>query len=358
MKSFMFALIIILLSFGLQGQTSHLERLSTAPVIESSICYEDLSYNTFYCKFTDKDTIRYYHYNRSPVYDFDSVYKVIDSTIIATFKKANKTAIHSNVNTDLVIIYEYLDGIGGTLAQASPPSCDSSTIQRLVFDNYDMPPGENAPESIRVLYRNPKDIVTVTKHELGHILGLRHNDGNPNYMMYSRYRGQKDWHKHENSFFDLHFGMNDFILVDINNKDKITENFRFSEYFSKCRGLNFHMLDRTLPISIQDLRKFVGSPIYINSSYRYPKCNQAAGGVSRSQHVLGRAVDFRFANQTNHDKFVNDILNKGDQYWILVVNGIKGIGLYDTHIHIDTRTTTDEVVIWDYRNSLIKGCGL
>lgn len=38
-------------------------------------------------------------------------------------------------------------------------------------------------------------------------------------------------------------------------------------------------------------REHFGVPIYISSFYRSPKLNKAIGGASKSQHVLGEAID-------------------------------------------------------------------
>lgn len=349
---------ILLFLSTLCTSQSHLERLQSAPIIGENICYDDNSYSAYMCKFTEKDTIKYVHYNKSPVDDFSSVKDSIDSTVVSTFKLANKTAILSPTNPDLVIVYEYIDGIGGVLAQATPPFCDTSIAQKLIYDNYDMPPGVNTPDSIKVLYKNVKNIVTVTKHELGHILGLKHNELNRDYLMYSRYTGEKDWHKDELPFFDLYFNINDFVFFNKRDNRRLSKNFRYSEYFSKCKGLNFHLLHKKLPITVQDLRDYAQAPIYINSTYRHTRCNKVAGGASKSQHLVGRALDFSFKNQKDHDQFVKDIESKGDQYWILLINGITGLGIYDTHIHIDTRTNKEKITVWDYRNSLVEGCGL
>ncbi|MCJ8341723.1 MAG: D-Ala-D-Ala carboxypeptidase family metallohydrolase [Cetobacterium sp.] len=40
------------------------------------------------------------------------------------------------------------------------------------------------------------------------------------------------------------------------------------------------------------VRRFLGTPIHVNSWYRSPRVNRKVGGVSHSYHVQGLAVDF------------------------------------------------------------------
>jgi uncharacterized protein YcbK (DUF882 family) len=42
---------------------------------------------------------------------------------------------------------------------------------------------------------------------------------------------------------------------------------------------------------LEELRAALGRPVVITSGYRCPEHNKAVGGVPRSPHMLGRAVD-------------------------------------------------------------------
>ena len=53
------------------------------------------------------------------------------------------------------------------------------------------------------------------------------------------------------------------------------------------------------------VRKWYGSPIYVNSGYRCPELNKAVGGVSTSQHQKGEAVDIDTRNHENNVKIFN-----------------------------------------------------
>lgn len=44
---------------------------------------------------------------------------------------------------------------------------------------------------------------------------------------------------------------------------------------------------------LEPLRELIGKPILVNSGYRSPEVNKAIGGSMTSEHMDGRAVDFR-----------------------------------------------------------------
>ena len=68
-----------------------------------------------------------------------------------------------------------------------------------------------------------------------------------------------------------------------------------------------------------------GGPIIIYSGFRTPKTNEHVRGAEGSLHMKARAVDFR----------IPDVPNKDIADWLYAnING--GVGLYDTHIHMDT----------------------
>tara|TARA_R110001632_G_scaffold4516_5_gene18910 strand:- start:2314 stop:3414 length:1101 start_codon:yes stop_codon:yes gene_type:complete len=355
MKHLIFLFIFILVCYKSDGQTfSHRQMMEKATMIYNSPIESSEPFRQAMCNFKSIDTIYYKHSNESPVDDFFSVKGDIDLAIKRTALLANKQVYELPMNSnskklDLVISYEYMDGIDGTLARASYPNCDTSITQKIVFDNYDMPPGENTPDSLMVYYQNTKNISHITAHEMGHIFGLKHSD-NPNSMMAPFYRTDMHWTFDEKMFFGLNFGPNNFLEIKKGDNYFVTENFNISEFFSKCAGLNKHRIDNKLIIFAQKLRDIYGSSILINSSYRYTKCNNAAGGAKRSQHLAGRALDISFLSRLAHETFINDVISKSYIIEIIKKSGIKGIGLYNSHIHIDTRR--GNLVIFDKRASL------
>lgn len=88
---------------------------------------------------------------------------------------------------------------------------------------------------------------------------------------------------------------------------------------------------------LQELRYGWGEPIIISSGYRHPDYNEWVGGASRSKHMEGIAFDSP-KNLTEMQEYVN----------LAVEIGFKGIGYYNTFVHVDARQTRD-VVVWDKR---------
>lgn len=71
------------------------------------------------------------------------------------------------------------------------------------------------------------------------------------------------------------------------------------------------------------------APMRVNSWYRCPAHNAAVGGVSNSQHLLGRAIDFAMRDRT--PAAVQRLLRR---QWPHLV---RGLGQYAGFTHIDRR---------------------
>lgn len=327
---------------------SHLDMLKNAKVVGRSNCgmVNNLSFSN--CLFKEKDTIRFCHDNDPPIHGNKEIMARIDSVVVDFFEfEMQRVAIHDESNPDIIIKYNYLDGISGTLARAHYPRCDSLP-QHLEFDNYDLPCGPSTPDSIKKLYRDI-DVVSITKHELGHIVGYQHSSKRDD-LMFPIYKANTDWSTIERRGFKLL--NNSFIKINRGDNYKITKNFRINEFFSKCKEVRSHKIHTSLILTVQIVRDFFGEPIYITSSHRSKNCNNFAGGVRNSQHLVNTALDFKFKNVSTHQLFVQDVLNKGYLYKMLRKHGVRGIGIYKTHIHIDYRKSK-KMVIWDYRNAII-----
>ena len=85
--------------------------------------------------------------------------------------------------------------------------------------------------------------------------------------------------------------------------DKISRNFRYSEFSKSDTATRLHIINAITSIEVRDnikalvdyilqpLRDEWGGPLFINSGYRCPELNKAVGGVPTSQHVKGQAAD-------------------------------------------------------------------
>lgn len=109
---------------------------------------------------------------------------------------------------------------------------------------------------------------------------------------------------------------------------RLSANFKTTELDCKGKGCcSTTLVDKQLITYLQKIRNNFKKPIIINSGYRCGRHNAAVGGAKHSKHTLGKAAD---------------IVVKGvptlevAQYCEAI--GIKGIGLYETFVHIDTRT--------------------
>ena len=116
---------------------------------------------------------------------------------------------------------------------------------------------------------------------------------------------------------------------------KLTANFSKMEFDSRDGApMPGDVLEniRELAENLQKIRDFLGEPIHINSGYRSPSHNTAIGGVTNSQHLLGKAADFSMKNFTAKTLVLvfDRMMNEGK---------IKagGLGLYNGFVHYDIR---------------------
>lgn len=108
-----------------------------------------------------------------------------------------------------------------------------------------------------------------------------------------------------------------------------TKHFTYGEF--ACRdGQNDFLYDIQLGIYLENIRKYFGSKIIINSGYRSPSYNRKVGGVGNSLHTKGKAADIYVYGVSPLD--VASYCKK---------IGIKGVGcyMYSNFVHIDTRST-------------------
>ena len=125
---------------------------------------------------------------------------------------------------------------------------------------------------------------------------------------------------------------------------QLTKNFNLSEFACKDGSETpAHLIPniQKLAENLQVLRDFLGCSIHINSGYRSPAYNKKIGGATFSQHVQGKAADIRTDKYTPEQihAAVLKLISEGKV-------AFKGVGLYDSFVHIDVR---DIPARWDLR---------
>ena len=110
---------------------------------------------------------------------------------------------------------------------------------------------------------------------------------------------------------------------------KISANFRAREF--DCHGVGCCSktpIDEKLVSFLQNIRDHFQKPVIV-TAYRCPTYNaKVANAASRSYHMYGQAADIHINGVAPAEiaKYAESI-------------GVLGIGLYDTFVHIDTRTS-------------------
>lgn len=124
----------------------------------------------------------------------------------------------------------------------------------------------------------------------------------------------------------------------------LTTNFKLSEF--RCKDgtdVPAELLPNVQKLAneLQKLRDELELPIKINSGYRTKPYNKKIGGATNSMHVQAKAADIVVTDitPTNLYKRIEKLIEEGK------VN-FKGVGVYDTFVHVDVR---DRRSRWDER---------
>lgn len=109
----------------------------------------------------------------------------------------------------------------------------------------------------------------------------------------------------------------------------LSKNFNSSEF--ACRDCGQTKIDAGLVECLEDLRRIAGGlPIVILDGYRCPEHNKSVGGVGKSQHLLGTAVDVRIPGL--------DLQQMYDAAVRVAAFCYGGIGVYsEGTMHLDIR---------------------
>lgn len=117
-------------------------------------------------------------------------------------------------------------------------------------------------------------------------------------------------------------------IMDTDANEKVGQHFKVKEF--ACRdGSQVVFIDSYLVSILDILRNQVGKPVIINSGYRTPTHNAKVDGAKYSYHMRGMAADIRIKNMT-----AKEIANKLNK----IIPDECGIIVYNTWVHIDTRT--------------------
>lgn len=111
------------------------------------------------------------------------------------------------------------------------------------------------------------------------------------------------------------------------DNQKIATNFKAREFDCQGRGCcDTTPIDEKLVEYLQQIRTHFGKPVHL-TAYRCPTHNaKTPNAAPKSRHIYGQAADFHIDGVAPEEiaKYAESI-------------GVKGIGLYDTFVHIDTR---------------------
>lgn len=106
---------------------------------------------------------------------------------------------------------------------------------------------------------------------------------------------------------------------------KLSEHFLANEF--RCKHCQELRIDMMLIIKLEELRKAIGNkPIVITSGYRCPTHNLRVGGVSKSQHLQGKAADI-YVNGVNNRYLAKKAKEVGFTF----------VKVYSGWIHVDVR---------------------
>ena len=120
------------------------------------------------------------------------------------------------------------------------------------------------------------------------------------------------------------------VVYNKTDKKNLSKNFKAYEFSCKGRGCcSTTKIDSDLVTYVQKIRDHFGKPLVIGSGYRCTTYNSLVENAAKqSKHTMGMAADISIDGVAPAEiaKYAETL-------------GIKGIGLYDTFVHIDTRTT-------------------
>lgn len=121
----------------------------------------------------------------------------------------------------------------------------------------------------------------------------------------------------------------------------LSDHFSRSEFACGC-GCGFGTFNGDVSAELihllEAIREDYGKAMIVNSGCRCSDYNAAVGGVPRSAHTRGTAVDIRVTGGLDRRKLVD----------LCVMNFASGIGVANTFVHIDVDDSLPRPSIWSY----------
>jgi uncharacterized protein YcbK (DUF882 family) len=118
--------------------------------------------------------------------------------------------------------------------------------------------------------------------------------------------------------------------------ENISTHFSRLEFACQC-GCGFDTIDTSTLSIVKAVRNQFG-PVVVTSGCRCEKHNARVGGSPNSQHKLARAADIKVSSTEPETVY----------HWVEKHFPHASLGLYDTFVHIDTRS--DGPARWDLRS--------
>jgi len=112
-----------------------------------------------------------------------------------------------------------------------------------------------------------------------------------------------------------------------------TEEFDSPDEVGSGKLMNPEVIER-----LDIVRDMCGFPVIINSGYRTVSHNKKIGGVSRSSHLSGLAVDISVKDSRKRFLLLSAVIKAG----------FVRIGLGNGFIHVDIDSEKSQDVIWTY----------
>lgn len=117
---------------------------------------------------------------------------------------------------------------------------------------------------------------------------------------------------------------------------KISPHLTLPEFQCKCGAMNCHftLVSKELVRCFQKVRNLWLEPILISSGYRCQEHNSQVGGVAKSRHTTGHAIDISVYKNEENPVTLEEKLDALERLCVQVFPFTKR---YETFIHCDVR---------------------